>query len=175
MSDNFLAEIRMFAGNFAPRGWALCNGQLMPISQNTALFSLVGTMYGGDGMTTFALPNLQGAAPMHAGQGPGLTARSVGESGGSALATLGTQQLPSHSHVPRGAALRGNRNSPQEAVWAQPGSGRTVERVYSGQPSVDMSPAALDATGGSQPHYNLPPYLPLTFIIALEGIFPPRE
>jgi microcystin-dependent protein len=176
MSYPFVAEIRMFAGNFAPTGWALCNGQLMPISQNTALFSLLGTQYGGDGRTTFALPNLAGAFPMHTGQGQGLAYRAVGERGGTGQVALQTHELPAHTHGVQGAAARGNRNSPEGALWAQPGVGRVSDKVYAaGAPTVAMHPLALGVVGGGQSHNNMHPYLAVTFIIALQGVFPPRS
>jgi microcystin-dependent protein len=175
MSDPFVAEIRMFAGNFAPNGWAFCNGQLMPISQNTALFSLLGTNYGGDGYSTFALPDLSGAFPMHAGQGQGPTHHDLGEHGGASAVALQTSELPAHSHAVQAAATRGNRTSPAGALWAQPGVGRVSDKVYtSGAPDVPMHPAAIGVAGGGEPHNNLHPYLAVNFIIALVGIFPAR-
>jgi len=178
MSDPFVAEIRLFAGNFAPRGWALCNGQLMPISQNTALFSLIGTYYGGDGRTTFALPDLRDRLPMHAGAGPGLSSRVVGEQGGSAAVSLTTAQLPSHTHQLQGVASAGTTPSTTGTVFAEPHAGRGADPAYaprSGNTVAPMSVTALSMTGGSQPHNNLPPYLALTFIIALQGVFPARS
>ena len=174
MSDPFVAEIRIFAGNFAPTGWALCNGQLMPISQNTALFSLLGTTYGGDGKTTFGLPNLQGRAPMQAGQGPGLSLRSLGESGGEQNVTLLQTEIPAHSHGVQSAA-GGGLPDPTNNVWASGAKG--FGNLYS--PSVpasnaQMNPIALSITGGNLPHNNMMPFLSLTFIIALQGIYPPR-
>jgi microcystin-dependent protein len=176
MADQFVAEIRMFAGNFAPTGWALCNGQLLPISQNTALFSLLGTTYGGDGKSTFALPNLQGSAPLGAGQGPGMSLRDLGESGGEQSVTLLTSEMPAHSHTAR-ASTSGGVNSPAGTVWGESKLGKTPLSVYaaSGATNVSMSPSALAITGGNLPHNNMPPYLCLNFIIALQGIFPPRS
>jgi len=175
MSDPFLAEIRMFAGNFAPTGWALCDGQLMPISQNTALFSLLGTTYGGDGRVTFGLPNLQGTMPMQQGQGPGLSARFLGQVGGEQAVTLLAAEMPQHTHAASGVAALGNANSPAGAVWGEAGIGRQLDLIYStAQPSTQMSPQAVQQAGGSQPHNNMPPYLCVTFIIALQGIFPQR-
>jgi microcystin-dependent protein len=175
MADPFVAEIRIFAGNFAPTGWAFCNGQLLPISQNTALFSLLGTTYGGDGKSTFALPNLQGAAPLGAGQGPGLSLRDLGETGGSKTVTLLASQIPAHTHGAR-ASTTGGVNSPANATWGESKLGKTPMAVYaaSGADNIAMSPQALAAAGGGLPHNNMPPYLCLTFIIALQGIFPPR-
>ena len=175
MSDQFVAEIRIFPFNFAPTGWALCNGQLMPISQNTALFSLLGTTYGGDGKSTFALPNLQGSTPMQAGQGPGLSLRDLGEESGEQKVTLLTTEMPIHNHGAVAAAGTGQGN-PANNAWA---SGlKTGPSVYTpsgaNNNNVDMSPQALSITGGSLPHNNLMPYLTLNFCIALQGIFPPR-
>ncbi|MBZ5523040.1 MAG: tail fiber protein [Acidobacteriia bacterium] len=174
MSNQFVAEIRIFAGNFAPTGWALCNGQLMPISQNTALFSLLGTTYGGDGKSTFALPNLQGSAPMQAGQGPGLSLRALGEIGGEQNVTLLQTEMPSHSHG-AAAAATGALPDPGGNVWASGLKGHPG--VYAAAPAnAPMNPLALTITGGPPlPHNNMPPYLGLTFIIALQGVFPPRS
>lgn len=173
MADPFVAEIRIFAGNFAPRGWAFCNGQIMPISQNTALFSLLGTTYGGNGQSTFALPNLQGSAPIGEGQGPGLSPRFLGETGGTAAVTLIETQIPSHSHTPSAVTGGGNSTSPFGAAWASQ-AGRTPPPAYASTPNAPMSPAAIGSTGSGQPHNNMPPYLTLNFIIALQGVFPPR-
>jgi microcystin-dependent protein len=174
MTDPFLAEVRMFGGNFAPTGWALCNGQLMSISQNTALFALLGTTYGGDGRVTFGLPNLMGSAPMQQGQGPGLSFRSLGEIGGEPAVTLLTSEMAAHTHVPNAYAGDGDQTSPGNAVWGQTGIGRQGTPLYAPTPNVMMNPMTTGITGGSQPHNNLPPYLCVTFIIALQGIFPQR-
>jgi|HubBroStandDraft_2_1064218.scaffolds.fasta_scaffold270700_2 microcystin-dependent protein len=182
MSNPFVAEIRMFAGNFAPRGWAQCDGQLMPISQNTALFSLLGTTYGGDGKSTFALPNLQGAAPMQQGQGPGLTLRDLGETGGEANVTLLQTEIPSHSHTMNTTTASGATatSTNNELALAQAGGGKegggSSVNFYSTNLNnlAQMGPFAIKPTGGNQPHYNLMPYLGITFIIALQGVFPPR-
>lgn len=175
MSNPFVAEIRIFTGNFAPTGWALCNGQLLPISQNTALFSLLGTTYGGDGKSTFALPNLQGSAPMQAGQGPGLSLRNLGEIGGEQSVTLLVTEMPSHSHNANCVSAGGGTNSPTNAIWA--GGGRGAPPLYtpSSNNNVAMNPLATSAAGGGQPHNNMPPFLGLTFIIALQGVFPARS
>jgi microcystin-dependent protein len=173
MADPFVAEIRIFAGNFAPRGWATCDGQLLPISQNTALFSLLGTFYGGDGKSTFALPNLQGAAPMHQGQGLGLTERVLGEQGGEQTVTLLQSEIPAHSH-----SLMGTNQLQQLPDPANHTLARANANAYLQNPSqgsfTQMNQQALGITGGNQPHNNMPPYLTLTFIIALQGVFPPR-
>ncbi|GAA3283655.1 phage tail protein [Dactylosporangium vinaceum] len=175
MSDQFLGEIRMFAGTFAPTGWALCNGQLLPIPQNTALFSLLGTVYGGNGTTTFALPDLQGAAPLGTGQAPGLSQYVQGETGGAETVTLLATEMPQHTHIAQAAPVRGDRNSPAAATWAEAALGRVRDRHYATAPdSTAMAANALTVTGASQPHDNLAPYLTLTFIIALTGVFPTR-
>jgi microcystin-dependent protein len=172
MSDPFVGEIRIVGFNFAPTGWAQCNGQLLPLSQNTALFSLLGTFYGGDGKSTFALPNLQGSAPMHQGQGSGLSARFIGEQSGSQTVTLLTSEMPAHAHFAMGRSILGNNVSPAGSNWA----GSSIARPYLADPNNNpASPMALSITGGSQPHNNMPPYLTLNFIIAMQGVFPPRS
>jgi microcystin-dependent protein len=173
MTDPFVAEIRIVAGNFAPRGWALCNGQLLPISQNTALFSLIGTYYGGDGKSTFALPNLQGAAPVHQGQGPGLSMYDVGQTGGAQTVTLLTSELPAHTHAISGSASDGGDRSPAGERFAVEVGG-VSSYAAPGSPAV-LAPEALGPVGGGQPHNNLMPFLTMTFIIALQGIYPPRS
>ena len=175
MSNPFVAEIRMFAGSFAPKGWALCDGQLLPISQNTALFSLLGTTYGGDGRVTFGLPNLMGTAPMQQGQGPGLSLRDLGETGGEPNVTLLTSEIPTHNHTVSAFDGSGEVTTPDGALWASAMIGRAGTNMYSNQaPNVVMNPMTTTITGGSQPHNNMPPYLCVTFIIALQGIFPQR-
>ena len=181
MSNPFLAEIRIFTGNFAPTGWAQCNGQLMPISQNTALFSLLGTTYGGDGRSTFALPNLQGASPMQAGQGPGLSLRDLGEVGGSPAVTLLQTELPSHSHGFQAFDNFGDSTSPSNNVlaksrWFISNANRGAVAIYNTpQSQVQMSPNSTSVAGSSFPHNNQMPFLGLTFIIALQGVFPARS
>jgi microcystin-dependent protein len=177
MSSPFVAEIKMFAGNFAPTGWAQCNGQLLPISQNTALFSLLGTFYGGDGKSTFALPNLQDSAPLGAGQGSGLTDRFLGEVGGAETVTLLQSEMPAHSHGINASASLGTQTDPTNAVWAAGGAVRgggppTYASAQGAAPL--MHPQALNVAGSSLPHNNMPPFLTVTFIIALQGVFPPR-
>ena len=173
MANPFLAEIRIFAGNFAPKGWALCNGQLMPISQNTALFSLLGTTYGGDGSSTFALPNLQGCAPMQAGQGPGLSVRDLGETSGEQTVTLLNTELPAHNHTVNCFNGGGTQVSAANGFWANDGATRG-KQVYASTGAASMNPAAFQGPA-TQPHNNMPPYLVLTFIIALQGVFPARS
>ena len=170
MADPFVAEIRIFPFNFAPRGWAFCNGQLLPISQNTALFSLLGTTYGGDGKSNFALPDLQSAAPMQPGDGPGLSLRDLGETGGSATVTLLTNEIPQHNHAFSMSARPSDNLSPAGLAL---GTGNNVYTTTSG--SATMGPQALASAGGSQPHNNMMPYLACNFCIALQGIYPPRS
>lgn len=171
--DPFVAEIRIFPFNFAPRGWAMCNGQLLPLSQNTALFSLLGTSYGGDGRTTFALPNLQGSAPMQPGQGPGLSLHDLGETGGAQTVTLLESEIPAHSHGLSVQSNPGNVKLPSPAVGLARAAG---ENVYGPTTNlVALAPQTLPPTGGSQPHNNMQPYLTLNFCIALQGVFPPRS
>lgn len=175
MTDPFLAEIRIFAGSYAPSGWALCNGQLMSISQNTALFSLLGTTYGGDGRVTFGLPDLTGSAPMQQGQGPGLSQRYLGEIGGEPTVTLLSTEMPAHTHLANANTGSGGTTSPANAIWAEAAIGRQTDNIYATTaPNVMMNPMTTQVTGGSQPHNNMPPYLCLNYIIALSGIFPQR-
>jgi microcystin-dependent protein len=178
MATPFLAEIRIFAGNFAPFGWAFCNGQVLPISQNTALFSLLGTTYGGNGTSNFALPNLQNSAPMHAGQGTGLSTRDLGDSAGEASVTLGVAQLPSHNHSVGAFDAAGDQTSPLGTVFAEARRGRAFIPAYATvppSPPDTMSPEAVENAGGGGAHNNLQPYLGLSFIIALQGVFPARN
>jgi microcystin-dependent protein len=173
MTEPFVAEIRIFGFNFAPKGWAFCNGQLIPISQNTALFSLLGTTYGGDGITTFALPNFQGSAPMHPGQGPGLSLRDLGETGGQQTVTLLQSQMPAHAHTARGYPNAGGQG-PANNTWSDANQRGIAAYAPTSAQNVALSPTALAGTGGSLPHNNMMPYLVLNFCIALQGIFPPR-
>ena len=176
MSEPFIAEIRIFAGNFAPRGWAFCDGQLLPVSQNTALFSLIGTTYGGDGRTTTALPNLQGRAPMHPGRGPGLTARRLGEKVGVETVTLSEAQIPSHSHTARAASAIGNVGLGPGTTNSMGGAGGgSAYQANISANLVDLASSTLSTTGGSQSHTNVQPYLTLNFIIALQGLYPSRS
>jgi len=164
MADPFVAEIRIFPFNFAPRGWAWCDGQVLPISQNTALFSLLGTTYGGNGKTNFALPDLQGRAPMHPGQGPGLSLHDLGETGGSETVTLLGSEIPSHSHAMQFSANLGNSNNPANNFYAAPRSGFVYGSAASLTPISDN---AITPAGGDQPHNNMQPYLTFYFNIAL--------
>ena len=173
MSEPFIAEIRIFAGIFAPRGWAFCNGQLLPIAQNTALFSLIGTTYGGDGRTTTALPDLQGRVPMHPGNGPGLTSRRLGQRGGVAEVALTDAQLASHSHALMASPNPAEALSPDGTGLAR-AVGASVYQTGSAAP-VQMAADALPEVGGGGPHNNLHPYLTLNFIIALVGLYPSRN
>lgn len=170
MADPFVAEIRIFGFNFAPKGWAFCNGQLMPISQNTALFSLLGTTYGGDGKSTFALPDMQGNSPMFWGDGPGLSSRYIGEIGGSDQVTLLQSEMPAHSHALNAVNDGGLQSSPDSAVSAR-------APLYNSTPTVNgviMNFQATSVVGSSFPHDNMQPYLTMNFCIALQGVFPPR-
>lgn len=172
MSDQFVAEIRIFGCNFAPYGWAQCNGQLLPISQNTALFSLLGTYYGGDGRSTFALPNLQGCAPMQFGQGNGLSPRAIGERDGTTAVTLLVNEMPSHSHPMRPSIEAADTfaGTPLTAMAASTPTNAYIATA----PNVQLNPQAVGITGQSLPHNNMQPSLTLNVCIALQGIFPPR-
>ena len=174
MADPFVAEIRIFPFNYAPKGWAWCDGQLMPISQNTALFSLLGTTYGGDGKSTFALPDMQGRVPMHPGHGPGLSMRDLGESGGSETVTLQESELPGHDHSLMSLGTIANRSSPVSNSSARPSAGSSFQPP-TGSTLTPMAPQALAPAGGSAPHNNMQPYLTCYFAIALQGVFPPRS
>lgn len=181
--EGTIGEILMFAGNFAPRSWAFCNGQLLPIAQNQALFSILGTTYGGDGRTTFALPDLRGRVPIHAGQGPGLSDRRLGQAGGSETNTVNAAQLPAHTHAATGTAalpalsVEGDTATPTNAIPAKSGMG---EPDYStGAGDTTMAPATVEVTvqsaGGNQPVNNMQPFLGINYIICLQGIFPSRN
>jgi microcystin-dependent protein len=179
MSDPFVAEIRIFPFNFAPTGWALCNGQLMPISQNTALFSLLGTTYGGNGQTTFALPDLQGRAPMQPGQGQGLTARVLGETDGVETITLLVSEIPLHTHPMMARAAAATTTNPSNAVtantsWVAGTSFGAVNAYSTTVPADTPMSTTLAVAGGDLPHSNMQPYLTLNFCIALQGVFPQR-
>jgi microcystin-dependent protein len=173
VSNPFVAEIRIFPFNFAPRGWAFCDGQLLPISQNTALFSLVGTFYGGDGKSTFALPNFQGSVPIHQGQGPGLSEYVLGEQGGAEFVTLLTTEMPVHTHT-----MRNERTDPGDVSIPSPtaayAGGEAIYHDVVANQTVQFAPQALTVAGSSFPHNNMMPYLTLNFCIAMQGVFPQR-
>lgn len=172
MSEPFLGEIRMFAGNFPPKDWRFCDGSILSISQNSALFSLLGINYGGDGKTTFAVPDLRGRVPICWGQGPGLTQRVVGDVGGTPSVTLVNTEMASHTHAPFAFSGAGSVQSPQNAYWS---TSSTRDKQFSAPPPTGtMATTALDPAGGSQPHANVQPTLAVSFIIAMSGIFPSR-
>lgn len=173
MAEPFLGEIRTFGFNFPPIGWALCNGQLMSISQNTALFSLLGTFYGGDGIRTFALPDLQGRVGIHMGTGPGLSTYVIGEQGGTENVTLLENEMPAHNHVVAANSGGGNSLVPTSCVWSADASGGSAP-YSSNTPNTSMVANAIGTAGGNQPHSNLQPFLALNYCIALAGIFPSR-
>lgn len=168
MAQPYVGEIRMFGGNFAPAGWMFCNGQLLPISENEVLFQLIGTTYGGDGQETFGLPNLQGRAPLHMGTDAGITYQ-IGESAGSETVMLSTQQMPNHTHPVHCSTITAQNPQPKDGVLAQMA---TLQPYISDVAQQPMSPRSLMPTGGSQPHENMQPYLCVSFIISLFGIFP---
>ena len=171
MTEPFIAQIVMFGGNFAPRGWALCDGQLLAVAQNNALFSLLGTTYGGDGRTTFGLPDMRGRLPMNFGSGPGHTRRRIGAKGGIEKVTLGVNQMPPHKHTPRGSSDTASDIAPAGKLTAD-----AALNIYSdGAPTDAMSTKAIGDAGGDQMHDNLMPYLVVNFIIALTGVFPSRN
>ena len=171
MSQPFLAEIRIFTGNFAPRGWLFCHGQLVSIAQNTALFSLVGTTYGGNGQTTFGIPDLRGRTPIGAGNGPALSPRVLGEMSGVETVTLNSTQIPQHTHALNASASAPTTNTPSGNVLPTGSS-----RIYAqGSPSAQLSPSSIGLAGGSQAHENMQPYLAINYIIATQGIYPSRN
>ena len=174
MADPFVAEIRIFPFNFAPKGWAWCDGQLLPLSQNTALFSLLGTTYGGDGKSNFALPDLQGRAPMHPGQGPGLSLHDLGETGGSETVTLLESEIPSHSHSLIATVENGTQGTLTPGITLASSVGGALYQTNVNANLVNLNENALAPAGGDQPHNNLQPYLTFYFCIALQGVFPPR-
>jgi microcystin-dependent protein len=171
MPEPFVGEVRIFAGSFAPNGWALCNGQLLPIVQNIALFSLLGTTFGGDGQTTFALPDLRGRVPIHMGQGPGLSDRVRGQALGAEAHALGVAEMPVHAHSLGASAANGNRDAAAGGVMAR--SPAAIPQ-YEASADTSLAASAVSTTGADQPHNNMQPYLALNFIIAMQGIFPSR-
>jgi len=172
--DPYVGEIRLFAGNYAPRGWAFCHGQQLEIRSNLALYAVIGTTYGGDGKNYFQLPDLRGRAPMHFGHGTGLTPRPLGEAGGEAAVTLTTSQIPAHVHF-AGCQSTADKKNPEGMIWANSPGGKAIVRTYAETGTVKMAAQAISPAGGGQPHNNMQPYLAINFIIALEGIFPPRS
>jgi microcystin-dependent protein len=172
MSEPFIGEIRVFGFNFPPLGWATCAGQLLPISQNTALFSVIGTYFGGNGTSNFALPNLQGNVPVHVGTGPGPTPRSIGETGGASQVTLNVAEMPAHSHPADCNSGAGTSYGPANNVWASDAGGASE---YAATPTVALAANALAAAGAGQPHDNMQPYLAVNFCIALQGVYPARS
>lgn len=171
--EKYVGEIRLFAGNFPPRGWAICNGQLLPINQNQALFSLLGTTYGGNGQTNFALPDFRGKVPVNFGQGPGLNDYSLGQTGGSESATISISQMPAHSHYVNAVIAEGNQNSPTGNL---PANTKDLDKEYSTSPAdTTMNAGMIGYTGGGQPFSIKAPTSTVTFIIALSGIFPSRN
>jgi microcystin-dependent protein len=174
MSTPLLGSIIMFAGNFAPRGWALCNGQILPISQNTALFSILGTTYGGNGTTTFALPDLRGRVPVQQGQGPGLSPYTIGQSGGVENVTLLSNNMPIHNHLVNCNTSAGDQASPAAGVPAVESTGTSLD-YSAGASGATMNPTMIANAGGSQPFTIVQPYLTINFIIALQGVFPSRN
>lgn len=177
MSSPFIAQISIFGGNFAPRGWSTCNGQILPIAQNTALFSLLGTTYGGDGRVTFGLPNLQGRAPLGQGNGPGLSPYQLGQAAGTENVTLTVSEIPQHNHTATVSLGPGNANNPSATDYLGPGNNSSAFIYGPGSNPLNqqMLGSVLPNAGGSQPHNNMQPFLTLTFIIALQGVFPPRS
>jgi microcystin-dependent protein len=173
MSDPYIGEIRLFGFNFAPRGWAQCNGQLLAIAQNTALFSILGVTYGGDGRTTFALPDLQGLAPLGEGQGLGLSNRVLGENGGESTVTLINSEMPLHAHLASASTNLGDQASPTNNLWAT-GAGGRGQNFYATGADVVMNSQVIGPAGANQPHNNMPPYLTLNFCICLAGAYPTR-
>lgn len=172
MAEPFIGQIIMFGGNFAPRGWALCDGQLLPIAQNAALFSILGTTYGGDGRTTFGLPDLRGRAPIHAGNGPGLSDRRLGVRVGTEIETLNVNQIPSHTH---GAVANTNAADDHQPQGALLGTASADIYTQGGGNNVALGAGTIQSTGGNQSHNNMPPSLAVNFIIALVGTFPSRN
>ena len=171
MAQPYVGEIRMFAGNFAPAGWMFCEGQLLPISEYETLFNLIGTTYGGDGQSTFALPDLRGRVPLHMGQGPGLSNYIIGQNGGTEAVTLTTLQLPQHSHAAMAQSQTGGQTSPAGGVWAA----STLSQYSTNAADANMNPASIQPNGGNQPHDNMLPFQCISFVISLSGVYPPQS
>jgi len=171
--DPYVGEIRLFAGKYAPVGWAFCHGQQLAVLSNQALFAVIGTTYGGDGKNYFHLPDMRGCVPMHFGHGNGLTPRALGEKGGEAAVTLSTSQIPAHIHT-AGCQSTADQTNPGGMIWANSPGGKAAIRVYSAAGTEKMGAQAIAAAGGGKPHNNMQPYVAINFIIALEGIFPPK-
>jgi microcystin-dependent protein len=170
--DPYVGEIRIFAGNYAPSGWAFCNGQIQQVQANQALFTIIGNQYGGDGRTTFALPNLQGYAPMHQGTGTGLTPRGFAKNGGTSVVTLLDSEMPNHDHA-AACQTTASQNVAKNAIWAtSPGPVKSARRIYSNNVDIPMNTQAIKPVGGNQPHNNVQPNMIINFIIALEGVYP---
>lgn len=174
MADPFVAEIRIFPFGYAPKGWAFCDGQLLPLSQNTALFSLLGTTYGGDGKSSFGLPDMQGNTPMHPGEGPGLSTHFLGEMSGTTTVTLLETEIPLHPHTVMAAGALGNRTTPQDNAISRPTGSTPFVPASTNPPIVKMAAGVITPSGGSLPHNNMQPFLTLNFCLALQGVYPPR-
>ncbi|MEW6982230.1 phage tail protein [Colwelliaceae bacterium 6471] len=179
MSEPFIAEVRMWGCNFAPRGWAFCDGQILPISQNTTLFSLIGTIYGGDGRTTMALPNLTDRTPLHSGRGPGLSYRPIGQPGGQTEVSLSELEIPAHDHIVRGVSESAISATPSEILFMGHDQSSRQENTFylstETQTNTTLAPQAIGNSGGSQPHENQQPYLGVNFCIAMQGLYPSRS
>jgi len=175
--DPYIGEIRLFAGNFAPRGWALCDGSLLQVQHYSALYSVLGNVYGGDGKTTFALPNMLGRAAIGQGNGPGLTPRQQGAAVGQTTETLTMNQIPRHTHMANGTTVSSKETAtadPTNAIWGSESVAAPL-KPYAADIGVNMHPTAVSFVGGNQPHNNMQPFLALTFIIAIEGVYPPKQ
>lgn len=173
MSESYVGEIRMFAGSYAPQGWAFCDGSLVSIAENETLFTLIGTTYGGDGINTFGLPDLRGRVPIHQGAGPGLSTRTIGEAGGAETVTLTVPQIPAHNHAALASNAGGNADTPANNFWSA--SATTTQYVPGDQANTAMGASAIVFAGGNQPHDNMLPFTTISFIISLYGIYPSQN